>query len=262
MVSLIVPISGENPLRMRNFKAFLTCVVRQTVPCELIVVEEITAGSLSIYKKSLDDCQSQRRRMFLKHVVVPGEVFNKSWLLNIGAKNSVSNILVFMDGDVLFDPNYLEKIRNADTLPCQLGWSQAIFLSEAGSKEHLENGYEKHLCIVDRIVVPHPGSSSCMGLSNVFDRKFFFDELGGYNETYTGWGGEDCDIMKRALAAAGRWDQLDYTLYHLHHGGRVRGDRNTEMWNRTARSAEEVTRLILARGMGDPGGARQLEAES
>lgn len=255
MLSVIVPISGADKSRIENFAEFVKCIAAQSVSdFEFIVVEQVSPDSeASRYGGILE-----RYGRNHKHFVVEGVLFNKSWLVNIGAKRSQGQTLVFMDADVLFGHDYFAGLLESLPFRYLLGWSQAIFLSAAGRRDFLEKGYQKERCLVDRTVIPEPGSSSCMGLSNVFDRDFFFHEVVGYNETFTQWGGEDCDIMKRALAADGEWHQFDYTVYHLFHGGRIRGGKNTEMWNWTDRHPNEVTTAIRKAGTGSLEGPRKL----
>lgn len=265
MLSIIAPIAGNDPLRMKNFRMFAKCVLKQSrsdqhfpVEYEFIVVEQEIDGLY--YKPILEEVGVSYSHISAKH-----NMFNKSWLCNIGAKRASGSLFMFMDADVGFGKDYFEKILNHTSVPYMLGWNKAVFLTEKGIKAYVSDTLCKTMAeggAIERTVESLPGGkrhpSSCMGLSNIFNRNFFFEQLGGYNESFTKWGGEDCDIMLRAEKAAGEWYDFDYTLYHFNHGGRVRGKKNDIAWEKTRIDPESISSKIKSVGSGHMEGPRPI----
>ena len=264
MISIIAGISGDDPIRKENFVAFIRCVSRamRDVDCEFIVVEQLKPEDRPIYGALLkENCPN---RFYHKQVWHP--VFNRSWLFNVAAKESDGDLLVFMDADVVFGDDYFEElVKQCHGNPYySMGWSRSIWLNERGRQVFLEfPRYTRHWSksLVKRKLKVSFDPESCKGLSNVFRRGFFFDELGGFNETYSQWGGEDCDIIFRASAAAHELYRMEYTLLHLYHEGRVRGQQNDRMWSLTYALPEFVSYQIITTGIGFSGGPRPLDLE-
>ncbi len=94
--------------------------------------------------------------------------FNLSRARNFGARFAKNNYLCFIDADILIKQNFLD-----------------VAIS------HLKNGYYFTIEINDKINGMYGISGTCIINRNDFDI------IGGYDECFRGWGGEDKDIYTR-----------------------------------------------------------------
>lgn len=58
--------------------------------------------------------------------------------------------------------------------------------------------------------------------------KKSFMSIGGYDEDFTGYAGEDSDLMQRLLSAGAVYKRLDMPIIHLYHGKRCDGHRQPD----------------------------------
>jgi len=167
---------------------------------------------------------------------VIGDEFKRGWLLNVGAKKSKGDILVFADSDILVRKDYLTKVDNWFKIGMKsaIGLNQLIRLNQDGSI--------KTSCIAS--------IKGAAGGINIFDSHFFFKLFGGWNETFTFGDGNDNDGMFRAEAAGGHVKIFPSPVIHLWHPGKKHGIKNMELWLYTQRYPEIVTEKILELGIG------------
>lgn len=146
---------------------------------------------------------------------------------NHGAAVTTENILVFNDGDSLCPHEQIrEAVRLATETP---GLVFAYDLYVRRTKE-------------GRIgqTIYNSGSMACVAIS-----RACFEQVGGFDESYVGWGYEDLDFARRCNAL---WPNRRVTgpVYHLWHGDRNADDSpedsdpaqvaaNEERWRALAR---------------------------
>jgi glycosyltransferase involved in cell wall biosynthesis len=212
-ISAILAIAGNDAERRRNFLQIIRCLMEQSYRNKEIVVVE----------QSLDGCfywETLGTHVEIIYKQVRWTPFNLSWCYNVGARLSSGRLLVFLGGDVLIGSDYLGLVAETVKSEYSCGWNRALYLNDRGVgmvsecyRSDIESrGYES---------VRTPEDGSGWGLSTIFRRGFFFETLGGFNETYESWGGEDTDIHIRANHATNTDDQLDYTILHLPHKTRL-----------------------------------------
>ena len=134
----------------------------------------------------------------------PHRPFNRAWLNNIGVKRATTDNLLFVDADVLFGCEYFKLIE-------EKAKTHKIFL-----------GYKRLYAVKGRDN-PDPrwvtvSMTSAMG-GVWFCNKDVYWEIGGSNESYFGYGGEDNDLKERVVWYL-KTDQipcLNYTLIHQYH---------------------------------------------
>jgi hypothetical protein len=140
--------------------------------------------------------------------------YNRSWGFNMAYRESSSPYLIFGDSDIIMRGHeFLSALEAAESLDV---------LSPYSSVLDLERG-EVDLELDDLAKIARPGRGEgdnqrvnlCGGVV-VFSREAF-ERVGGWDEDFVGWGGED-DMMTFKVEAAGlRSASMPYRSYHLWH---------------------------------------------
>ena len=131
----------------------------------------------------------------IRPVFIPakeGEAFNKSRAMNAGARAARCSLLLFHDLDMFPPPDYLfqtlEKISR--------GWDAVrpirflFLLDERSSQTVMQTGGMQDLKKIEQVKQNFPG------LSTAILRDTYL-ELGGHDERFVGWGGEDLEFLDR-----------------------------------------------------------------
>ena len=134
-ISVIIPTYNEE----KSIGNCLTSLSKQTVPFELIVVDDgSTDKPLSVLSKfQISNIKYLRQRRIGLWPKIPNIKKNNVKILkqehqgpgaarNLGAKNAQGETLVFVDADMTFAPDFLEKL----TLPIEKGKTKGTFTKE------------------------------------------------------------------------------------------------------------------------------------
>lgn len=179
---------------------------------EVIVVEQGAAASLEP-----DSLGRNVRTLF----VFNDGPFNKSWGLNVAARNASHELLVTGDGDMLMSGEALARalVVCRDHYDAVNPYSSLVDLTRPETDAILKGGLDvtaiRRGPVRDRLA---QGEHICFcGGICVFRREVYF-ALGGMDERFLGWGGED-DAMSANLE---RYTdriamQKDTPAYHLWH---------------------------------------------
>ena len=180
---------------------------------EIILVEQ---DSIPHVGQILSDYCGQY--IFIKNV----EFFNRAKGFNIGVKQAKGKVVALGDGDIVMDRQAMSKsfddcYKEFDAVN---PYGKIIDLSRKESRcLRLENNFSnKHTACGER-----KWTSFCGGI--VLFKKSFYEALGGFDEAFEGWGGED-DAMSVKIAKVIEYNILDgkkwytsqeNTAYHLWH---------------------------------------------
>jgi hypothetical protein len=175
---------------------------------ETIVVEQDRAPTLG-------PAAGTTRR---SHVFAPnGGPFNKGWGFNVGARVARSAVLAFCDADLLVGDSLDEALDL-----CARGYAVAkpyVRMVDLGREESCAVR-EGRVAAIDGI---RPGREAigerivlCGGLFAI--RRDAFVHLGGFDERFVGWGGEDDAMTIKVERARLSCVELDREVaLHLHH---------------------------------------------
>jgi len=142
--------------------------------------------------------------------------FNRSAAINRAAELGATrewDVAIILDADVILDPTQVfDGVRLAAETGCMvLPFRKRLSLTEAGTRE-----------IVDHPAVGYPWGQwveeeQDWNVSTaVIVTRELFDQVGGFDERFVGWGGEDEAFHAACLALAGV-SRVDGPAWHLWH---------------------------------------------
>jgi hypothetical protein len=146
--------------------------------------------------------------------------FNKCWTVNVGVQNSSgqAELICVLDADALVDSDFLARNRVRFQRPetgALLPYRDLFYLDSAASARAIDERCRRRLPEVDwsglRGFLVHRAQGACVWL-----RRDVFDDIGGLDERYEGWGKEDMDLLLRLQLATALFTFEDPML-HLHH---------------------------------------------
>jgi predicted glycosyltransferase involved in capsule biosynthesis len=182
-----------------------------------------------------------------KHIFTKSNMpFNKSWAFNVGLKYSNSNIIVFGDSDLIMEPNqFIAALTIMNQYEMVNPYNSVIDLTQQ----------ESTLPIEQMIQVNRPGRGEtdiqkvplCGGIC--LFRKDVIYKIGGWNEDFWSWGGED-DFQSIKVRQLLNYTELQAKCYHLYHE-KAQPDmkwyqRNLQILQKTSNlSKEQLEKTIL-----------------
>lgn len=187
LISFVFAHSGETRLPQLR-RTIFSLFAQVDVSCEIVVVDQSPI--------------SQRGAMPLpityRHLPRDSgnTEFHKTWAYNEGARLAKGSILVFHDGDVCAPTEYAAELVSAlhDMDFAAASLQRFLFyLDPEDSKrvdvaEVLENGIKP-----TKVFQNWKGGSIAI-------RRDAFAAIGGFDEEFVGWGGEDAEFYDRCLA--------------------------------------------------------------
>jgi len=245
MISIVIPLAGT--AHADNLEYMIENFKRQTMKdYELILVEQVKDSCESVFEKF--DCY--------RHIAVfNNDLFHRNWLMNIGAKTSRGEKILFIDADITFRSDYLKMIVEFQK-PWFVGWSKMYYFDADISQKIKYGFYPKDIMDFSKDTMKCDTMAAC-GAATCVDKEFFFDKYGGFNENYFGWGAEDNDNAIRANTILGKFNYMDYNVGHLsHQSDRIKcrekatSPENMNQFHITCRNPNEITRRILLSGIG------------
>lgn len=150
------------------------------------------------------------RHVFLRST----KAYNRSWGFNVAYKESDSPVIIFGDSDIIMRGGELRASLDAmEGLDVVSPYSSVIDLTKNESELSMDEMFQ----------VSRPGrgeadiqrTNLCGGV--VMFSRSSFESVGGWDERFLGWGGED-DMMSFKVAAAGlKSASMPFRSYHLWH---------------------------------------------
>lgn len=196
---------------------------------EVLIVEQDVEEKLNI-----DD--SKYTFEFKKYFTFSKLPFERSWAFNVGLLNSLSDIIVFGDCDLIMDRNeFVQSINMTSEFDCISPYKSVLDLEPDESK----------LDIDDWSKIKRPGrgeaDNQTINITGgiVIYKKESILKIGGWDENFIGWGGED-DWQTRKTQMFLKSLEMPYRCYHLFHQ-RVRPDMR--FYQRTLNILNQLFRL-------------------
>ena len=240
-VSFVIPIGGGD--RLGPFDLALAAArAQRNVQSEVVVVEQSPMPTLQ--SRLPADVRYVHRRV---PTALSG--FNKSAALNAGASEARAPNLIVLDGDYIVPADFarqcVDKLKYCEAVrPARL----IFYLDEATTRAVGRSSRLGPDARLESIVANNP--------TPIALRAATYWEIGGHDENYEGWGGEDCEFLERLRTrriAEGGWMPVVHA-WHAPAVQKLSGHRNRELHSRvTAVEVEErITQLVQARQSWSP----------
>lgn len=232
-ISIILPVGGRD--RLSTFPAVLDSLFGQRhAACEYIVVEQSA-------EPHFRDLVPPGVR-YVQIPVSEAEGFNKSACLNEGVRQASADLVLLHDADVMVPCDYAARILSLVTgqgveavRPIRL----LFHLDEDATREWVRA----------RIAPRQVGfvQQNNPGLSTAVLRRVYW-EIGGHDERFIGWGGEDLEFLDR-LSCRRLFKGAYAPAVHLWHPPapkKASGDRNTSLLSEMRRvpPRDRISELI------------------
>jgi GT2 family glycosyltransferase len=204
---------NSTPDRLSNTLSVVDYYKSVCPEADIIVVEQDTSPALQPHL-----------RKDVRYVLAHNKgSYNRSWAFNIGAKMTDRPVIACMDNDVIIKPHTIfhaadEKIMSGEFDVYRPYWKFLDLDARRTNdfKQAFRFGWK------DSELPSRCGHLEWMMGGCSFAKRDKFLEIGGFNEKFRGWGGEDDEFGSRArkLLRVGKvvqGDLYDFNLYHLYH---------------------------------------------
>lgn len=246
--SYIITYRSEGESRRANLEAILTWL-RQFPGIEILIVEQDRTPTLA-------DAPLPDHCAYL-FAFNPGP-FNKAWGFNIGFRHSTGPVIAFGDADVMVDAAALsESVQLCRTaFEAVKPYDRLIDLTPAETQQLLAGQAHLH---IDRGGQPPDregrGEYICFCGGLFVLRRALFELLGGFDEKFMGWGGEDDALTIKLRALSQNTHTLcGHTAYHLWHAQPLQRRFGQPFYHKNLARLRQYQRL-------DPAALRRLCAE-
>lgn len=153
----------------------------------------------------------------------PREAWSPGRARNLGAEQITGKVVVFNDADSICPPEQIrEAVRLAEEAPgLVFAYDLYVRLDESESEmvRRLDTAeQDEWFAWPHQQLIHNSGSMACVAIS-----RACFEQVGGFDESYEGWGYEDLDFAQRCGTL---WPnrRVSGPVFHLWHGERNADD--------------------------------------
>jgi predicted glycosyltransferase involved in capsule biosynthesis len=203
---------------------------------EIIIVEQDKSPKLPAYSIK-----------GVKYIFTKSDLpYNRSWAFNVGLKNSTTNVIGFGDSDLIMNPeSFINSLKMLEQYDCVSPYSKVIDLHQNENNLPLNQLYS----------INRPGrgeqDNQKINLTGgiVFYKKESIIRIGGFDQGFIGWGGED-NFQSHKTELFLKWFENPGKVYHLYHE-KVKPDmtyyqRNLQLLNKLVNlTPDELKKYIL-----------------
>jgi predicted glycosyltransferase involved in capsule biosynthesis len=244
-ISIIVPLHGFNETREGALGELWKNILAQDIDdYEVLIVEQCSGERAHFFEEGNDYGDPNPN---VRHILLADQEkgFNKSWCMNVGAREAKNDRLIFLDVDMMFGKSFFWKIREF-----ALTWDLKFFLCWAYIA-FLPGKDEPVIRIVDQSILTAGGAF-------YIDREYFWN-IGGMDENYFGYGGEDNDLwirVNRTLGDIGvnNVSVMPYALVHRYHDWSEPSPERFYFLNRTLQYPDIAVERLKAASLGNVSG--------
>jgi hypothetical protein len=198
-------IGHRGMARLPLLLATIESIAAQTdVRVECIVVEQDVDAHLAGHLPS-----------WVRHVHTPPPEpslrYCRSWAFNVGVRHAASPLLVLHDNDILVPQGYAAAVLRLQTQGFDvLNLKRFVFYLDEATTARL---LEARASLSES--TPVAVGQNLLGGSLAITREAY-DAIGGFDEAFIGWGGEDVEFWERARSRRA-WEYGFLPFVHLWH---------------------------------------------
>ena len=230
-ISFILPVGGGSD-RIRQFRLSVASLLAQVdCLCEIIVVEYSVKAC---YGPALP------KNCIYHHLPADSQIdgYNKSAAMNVGVRLARADVLVLLDADMVVPARLAAWLREQFERHPDLAamrFARLIFnADETDSRKMIPSG---RLVAPKRIKFVNQNTPMPLAI-----RKRAYDEIGGHDESFVGWGGEDVEFLSRLrtlrCSEGGRVPVMH--IWHPFATQKADGHRNLDLLKRTLSLSPEL----------------------
>lgn len=166
-------------------------------------------------------------RLPIRHAWMPDMGFRAARSRNLGVLCSEAEIIIFIDGDCLLPPFFIsEHVALARPGYLLSGGRQLLTPGQTKSFFKKKLSLSSIFDSIKFLRLPlgwlrdcYPANWKSVRTCNMSLYKMDIVKIGGFDESYVGWGREDSDFVIRALRSglSIRWGRLAVCVAHLYH---------------------------------------------
>ena len=165
----------------------------------------------------------------------PNMPYCRSWTFNVGAKHAKGDVMVLHDNDMLVPVDYASWILKRVARGYQVvNPKRFIFYLSQAHTEQVFAGLANPLDFAPEAIVQNLEGGGSVGIT-----RTAFDAIGGMDESFVGWGGEDNEFWERAITLRA-WPWAGLPLVHLWHAAQP--GKNDATFH-TAKQYDTLTRI-------------------
>lgn len=209
--SFIIPHRGQ--ARETLLQTVIRSIASLPGEVECIVVEQDR-------ERRLGPLPGNTRYVFAPHPSGSAD-WNKCYAFNAGARAARGKILICHDGDLLVPQGYSSEIHRLLTergKPVAFPQRFLFYLQQSTTQEIVRSCLTAPLATA----IPEAVKQNWVGGTLAITRQAYFD-LGGFDERFTGWTGEDTEFHDRCLTLDG-WFHGYIPFIHLWHPHQAQRD--------------------------------------
>jgi hypothetical protein len=203
-ISFLIGHRGES--RIAHLLATLESIAAQEdVQVECVVVEQDVEARLATRLPPW---------VRLIHTPPPSSSmpFCRSWAFNVAARYARSPVLVLHDNDMLLPTRYAAEILSKISRGYDMvNLKRFIFYL---AEQHTQSVFSGRAGLFDE--APEAVVQNLQAGGSVAITRSGFEQIGGMDESFVGWGGEDNEFWERAQALR-VWPWATMPLVHLYH---------------------------------------------
>ena len=228
MMSVDVIIPTSKNIKDSHFSICYTIrsiLAQSYQPCNIIVVENVPNTDVSTILQS----QFGRKVQVINGLCKP---VNISYARNLGVQKGNSDVLLFMDDDVVIGRNdYFARIvdilkYNDFCCGAYRFWTRPEWHKYLSLDYQMNHNLQilKSKSFLPQSIERATGNKNCSEFSYIGNfgaiKRRVFNEIGGFDEQYEGWLYQDTDLMMRLCFNNYIYEIMSYTdmfCYHLGH---------------------------------------------
>lgn len=149
--------------------------------------------------------------------IINGKEINKSKAINLAAKKATKEVFVIADSDVIYDPEIIVKsIRLLNEAAFVVPFTEVYNIERAGTERLLKTEPKWPIDVKFEECTKESFYPGFAGKLLVISKETF-EKVGGFDERFIGWGGEDDAFSLAVQTLCGKLVNITGELYHLWH---------------------------------------------